>query len=141
MASHKRVPRVKQQKIAIRQYRPSLPFYHYSSFNKKGGRTHPRVARLRNQALDLWAAGASYATISEQLDLSISAIVSYIKWGKRLKDHRVKRPYPDKKIALAALRRQRIKQMAEQGMQASEIARLLDCSTRLVEIRIKEMAE
>lgn len=133
------IARSRKPKIGIRQYRPSLPFYAYSSFNKKGGRTHPRVARSRNRALDLWAEMASYAMIAEMLEISIKAVETYIKRGKRMNDPRTRRPYPSKKIALAAQRRRQIKKMSEQGMAASEIAGILDCSTRLVEIRLKEM--
>lgn len=33
------------------RHRPSMPFHTFSSFNKKGGRTHPKVARTRNKSV------------------------------------------------------------------------------------------
>lgn len=126
-------------KIAIREYRPSKPFHTYSSANKKGGRTHPRVARYRNRVLDMWAEMADYATIAEKLDISITTIVTYIKRAKELGDPRAQRPFKDKKRLKAALRRKRIGEMLAAGMKPSEIAARLECTTRLVEIRLREM--
>lgn len=131
---------MKPVKIDIRQYRPSLPFYQYSSRNKKGGKAHPRVTRMRNRVLDMWAEMHDYSTISEHLDISITTVVTYIKRARDLGDPRAMRPYKSKKLIKAALRRKRIKEMHALGMKPSEIAERLECTTRLVETRLKEMA-
>lgn len=119
----------------------AAPFHSYSSHNQLGGRTHPRVARLRNRALDMWAEMADYATIAECLDISLGTVASYIRRAKRLKDPRAKRPWKDKKIMQGAFRRRAIKQMHAKGLKPQEIARQLGCTRRLVELRIKELGD
>ncbi|AZO23850.1 hypothetical protein EJ070_26320 [Mesorhizobium sp. M1E.F.Ca.ET.045.02.1.1] len=116
------------------------PFYAYSSFNKRGGKTHPRVARTRNRILDLWEEMASYSTIAEELDISISTVVECIARARRLKDPRAERPYRHRKIQIAEKRRREIRRLLEDGYRPREIAKRLKVSTRLVLIRMKESA-
>lgn len=123
-----------------RQRQPALPFYAYSSFNKKGGRVHPKVATTRNRVLNLWADMASYGKIAEELDISISTVVDVIARAKRLNDPRAARTYRHKNILKADLRRKDIKRMSVQGYTAREIAKALGCTKRLVLIRLKEIA-
>ena len=122
------------------RHRPSMPFHTFSSFNKKGGRTHPKVARTRNRVLDMWAEMASYSTIAEELDIAISTVVEYIARAKRLKDPRADRPYRHRKIQIAEKRRRDIKRLLTEGYKPREIAKQLGCTKRLVLIRMKESA-
>lgn len=122
------------------QRRPSMPFHAFSSFNKKGGRTHPKVARTRNRVLDMWAEMASYSTIAEELDIAISTVVEYIARAKRLKDPRANRPYRHRKIQIAERRRRDIKRLLAENYSPREIAKQLGCTKRLVLIRMKESA-
>ena len=115
-----------------------LRFYQYSSFNKRGGKTHPRVARTRNRILDLWEGMASYSTIAEELDISISTVVECIARAKRLKDPRADRPYRHRKIQIAEKRRREIKRLLDDGYRPREIAKRLGVSKRLVLIRMRE---
>ena len=114
------------------------PFYAYSSFNKRGGKTHPRVARTLNRILDLWEGMASYSTIAEELDISISTVVECIARAKRLKDPRADRPYRHRKIQIAEKRRREIKRLLDDGYRPREIAKRLGVSKRLVLIRMRE---
>ncbi|TIX18504.1 MAG: hypothetical protein E5V41_05900 [Mesorhizobium sp.] len=115
-----------------------LPFYRFSSFNTKGGKTHPRVARTRNRILDLWEGMASYSTIAEELDISISTVVECIARAKRLKDPRADRPFRHRKIQMAEKRRREIRRLLDDGYRPREIAKRLGVSKRLVLIRMKE---
>ncbi|WP_434723061.1 helix-turn-helix domain-containing protein [Mesorhizobium sp. RIZ17] len=117
---------------------PRVPFYRFSSFNRKGGKTHPQVVRTRNRILDLWEGMASYSTIAEQLDISISTVVECIARAKRLKDPRADRPFRHRKIQIAEKRRREIKRLLDDGYRPREIAKRLGVSKRLVLIRMKE---
>lgn len=130
---------MKQGKVQIRPFRRIEPYHVYSSHNKRGGRTHPHVARMRNRVLDLWAEMADYDTISELTNASITAIKSYIRRARILGDPRAVRPFRDRKIQRAVLRRKQMREMHAAGMTARQIADRLDCTVRLVEIRLKEM--
>jgi DNA-binding CsgD family transcriptional regulator len=121
-----------------RQHRASLPFYAYSSFNKKGGRVHAKVAATRNRVLNLWAEMASYSTIAEELDISVTTVVETIARAKRLKDPRAMRSHRDRKVLKADIRRKEIARLAKQGFTAREIAKALKCTKRLVQIRLRE---
>lgn len=115
-----------------------IPFYAYSSFNKRGGKTHPRVARTRNRILGMWEEMASYSTIAEELDISISTVVECIARAKRLKDPRADRPFRHRKIQIAEKRRREIRRLLDDGYRPREIAKRLGVSKRLVLIRMKE---
>jgi|GEM_PF-5768231 len=121
-------------------HRASLPFHAYSSFNKKGGRVHPKVARTRNRVLDMWTEMASYSTIAEELDIAVSTVVECIARAKRLKDPRANRPYRHRKIQIAERRRREIKRLLAENYSPREIAKHLGCTKRLVLIRMKEEA-
>lgn len=118
--------------------RASLPFHAFSSFNKRGGRVHPRVARTRNRILDLWEGMASYATIAEELNISISTVVDCIARAKRLKDPRANRPFRHRKIQIAEKRRREIRRLHADGYRPREIAKQLGISKRLVLLRLRE---
>ncbi len=130
---------MKQGKVQIRPFRRIEPYHVYSSRNKRGGQTHPHVARMRNRVLDLWAAMSSYDVISEITGASITSIVSYIRRARILGDPRAVRPIRDRKRQRAINRRWQIRELHEAGLSKYEIAKELDCTVRLVEIRLKEM--
>lgn len=121
-----------------RPHRASMPFWSHSPYNKKGGRLPNSVIKMRNQILDQWAQMASYDAIAETQDIAISTVVDCIARAKRLGDPRVERPFKNKKIQRAEIRRRQIKQLAADGYMASEIAKRLTVSKRLVQIRLKE---
>ncbi|TIQ96700.1 hypothetical protein [Mesorhizobium sp.] len=118
--------------------RPRQPFYAYSPFNKRGGKLPAEVIQTRNRILDMWAEMASYDVIAEKLDISISTVVDCIARARENKDPRTERPFKNKKIQRADRRRRQIKQLAADGYGASEIAKRLTVSKRLVQIRLKE---
>jgi transposase len=121
-----------------RQHRSPQPFWTFSPFNKKDGRLPTVVIKTRNKILDLYAEMASYDVIAERLDISISQVVECVARARDNKDPRVERPFPNKKIQKAETRRRQIKQLAADGYMASEIAKRLTVSKRLVQIRLKE---
>ncbi|TIN20159.1 MAG: hypothetical protein E5Y51_03685 [Mesorhizobium sp.] len=118
--------------------RQRLPFYAYSPFNKRGGKLPAEVIATRNRILDLWAEMASYDVIAERLDIAVSTVVDCIRRAKSNGDPRTSRPFKNRKIQRADLRRRSIKQLAADGYAASEIAKRLTVSKRLVQIRLKE---
>lgn len=118
--------------------RPSLPFYAYSPYNKKDGRLPSIVTKTRNRILDMYAEMASYDVIAEKLDISISTVVDCVARARTNKDPRTERPFKNKKIQKAEARRRQIRQLAADGYMASEIAKRLTVSKRLVQIRLKE---
>ena len=81
---------------------------------------------------------ASYSTIAEELDISISTVVECIARAKRLKDPRADRPYRHRKIQIAEKRRREIKRLLDDGYRPREIAKRLGVSKRLVLIRMRE---
>jgi hypothetical protein len=102
-----------------RQHRASLPFYAYSSFNKKGGRVHAKVAATRNRVLNLWAEMASYSTIAEELDISVTTVVETIARAKRLKDPRAMRSHRDRKVAQGRHQAQGDRSIGKTGLHSS----------------------
>lgn len=118
--------------------RPRRPFYEYSPFNKRGGKLPQDVIKTRNRILDMYAEMASYDVIAEKVDVAISTVVECIARARENSDPRVTRPFKNKKIQRAELRRRQIKQLAADGYMASEIAKRLTVSKRLVQIRLKE---
>ncbi|TIQ86445.1 MAG: hypothetical protein E5X38_15970 [Mesorhizobium sp.] len=118
--------------------RPRRPFYEYSPFNKRGGKLPQEVIKTRNRILDMYAEMASYDVIAEKVDVAISTVVDCIARARENDDPRVTRPFKNKKIQRAELRRRQIRQLAADGYMASEIAKRLTVSKRLVQIRLKE---
>ncbi len=116
-------------------------FYALSSFNRRGGRMHPVVARRLNQVLDLWAIFATQEEIAKALDISADTVKDYIRRARRRGDPRAIRPKGvDGRAFRASIKRKRIKALADAGFGADEIARSLGCNVRLVQIRLKEEA-
>ncbi len=116
-----------------------LPFHAYSSYNKRGGKTHPVVSRRLNQVLDMWAAMMTREDIAEHLDISVDAVKQYLRRGRRRGDPRAKRPIGMNRIAMRAkMRRHQIKLLHEVGYTPKEIATRLECTERLVMLRMKE---
>ncbi|TJU85583.1 MAG: hypothetical protein E5Y10_24495 [Mesorhizobium sp.] len=125
-------------KQALRQYRPALPFYHYSSRNKKDGRPHPVVYHRRDRALTMFWEQRTVEEIAVTLDVSIDTIRSYIRDGRRKGDERAMRRTGQKRIVEAQVRRRQICELSGFGFTAAEIADRLNCHVRLVQIRLKE---
>ncbi|TGT36204.1 helix-turn-helix domain-containing protein [Mesorhizobium sp. M8A.F.Ca.ET.165.01.1.1] len=114
------------------------PFHAFSSFNKKGGKALDIVKRRRNQALDMYQEMATYETIADCLDISVTTVVQYVARAKSKGDVRVKRPFKHRGRQLAVQRRKSIKDMKALGLSAREIAKRLGINVRLVQIRLKE---
>lgn len=120
----------------------SKPFYTYSSYNKRGGRQHPTVTRRMNRVLDLWVAGFPMVFIAEDLDIDLETVRDYLRRAKVRGDPRAHRPRAiDRYRIRGRTRRLQIKMLVKAGYTAREIAKQLECSARLVQIRIKEAAE
>lgn len=116
-----------------------LPFYLYSSYNKPGGKVHPLVARRMNQVLDMWAALMTIEQIAEALGISPSTVTDYIARGHKVGDPRAKRPAGiDRRRLTAHTRRTQMRLLAQAGFPKRQIANRLDCSVRLVEMRLRE---
>ena len=122
----------------IRRYSPSLPFWAYSSYNKRGGKAHPVVIRRRNMILDMWASMHTYDEIAKALDIDINTVTRYIIRAKVQGDPRAERVVESKYALRASLRRRQIAMLAEIGVPVPEIAERLGCTVRLVQKRIKE---
>ena len=115
-----------------------LPFYAFSSFNKKGGKTVDVVARRRNKALDMYQEMSTYEAIAECLDISPTTVVQYVKRARDKGDVRVQRQFKHRGRQLALQRRKAIRDMKALGMSAREISRQLNVNVRLVQLRLKE---
>ncbi len=118
------------------------PFHHFSSFNKRGGRTHPLVARRRNEALDMWAALMSIEQIAEALDIGTTTVTTYIAEGHKRNDPRAKRPKGiDRRRVSAQTKRTQMRLLKTAGFTPRQIADRLECDVRLVQMRLKEMRD
>ncbi|MBZ9693917.1 helix-turn-helix domain-containing protein [Mesorhizobium sp. CO1-1-9] len=121
-----------------RNSRAALPFYAYSSFNKKGGKTVDLVARRRNKALDMYQEMGTYEAIAECLDISPTTVVQYVKRARQKGDVRVQRPFKHRGRQLALQRRKAISDLKAVGLSSREIAKRLNINVRLVQIRLRE---
>lgn len=122
------------------RHRATMPFYMFSSYNKRGGKVHPMVASRRNRALDMFADMMTIADIAAALEVDTDTVKFYIRHARRNGDPRACRGIGNRRYLRAKLRRKQIAMLAETGMKTSEIAQQLDCHVRLVQIRLKEMA-
>lgn len=118
--------------------RASLPFYAFSSFNKKGGKVVDIVTRRRNKALDMYQEMSTYERIAECLDISPTTVVQYVKRARDKGDVRAMRPFKHRGRLLALQRRKAINDMKALGMSARQISKQLGINVRLVQIRLKE---
>ncbi|ADV12954.1 helix-turn-helix domain-containing protein [Mesorhizobium ciceri] len=124
--------------MTSRPHRAALPFYAYSSFNKRGGKVVDIVTRRRNKALDMYQEMSTYETIAECLDISPTTVVQYVKRARDKGDVRAKRAFKHRGRLLALQRRKAINDMKALGMSAREISKQLGINVRLVQIRLKE---
>jgi DNA-binding CsgD family transcriptional regulator len=115
-----------------------LPFYAYSSYNKRGGKQHPVVTRRMNQVLDLYAALITIDTIADRLEIPTETIRSYIRRAKRVGDPRANRHGLNRKRIKARTRRIQVGLLSRAGFTPAEIAKHLECTRRLVQMRLKE---
>lgn len=116
-------------------YRPSTPFYAYSSRNS--GKVHPLVFRRKNQALTMWWERRTIDEIAASLDISPDTVRNYLKAGRRDGDARAA-SREDKRTMMAKVRRAHITELHRQGFSKQEIADRLNVHVRLVQIRLKE---
>lgn len=123
-----------------KQYRPSAPFYAYSSKNKKGGKVHPLVFRRKDQALTLWWERRTIDEIAASLDISPDTVRNYIKDGRAAGDFRACQR-ESKRMTMAKVRKMHIEELHRQGFTNQEIADRLNVHVRLVQMRLKECAE
>lgn len=98
----------------------------------------PVVARRMNQCLDMYAAWSTQADIAEALGVDVLAVRRYIAKAKRRGDPRAVRPMRDRTHLRSAVRKLQISQLFAAGLSTSEIAKRLDCDTRLVQLRLRE---
>lgn len=120
-------------------YRPSrpIPFYAYSSKNKKGCRTHPEVFRRKDKALSMWWEKQTVEEIATSLHISPDTVRNYITEARAAGDFRAA-PRESKRHAMAKVRRMHIEKLASEGMDKKEIADRLNVHVRLVQMRLKE---
>lgn len=117
-----------------------LIFHLYSSRNKKGGLPHPVVFRRKDRALTLWWQHRTKEEIAAELDISVDTVRRYIDQARRLGDPRAMAKRTDRRIMAAAVRRRTILDLSARGMSIAEIASVLRCHVRLVQMRIREAA-
>ncbi len=122
---------------ANRQYRPSLPFYAYSSKNKKGGKMHPVVFRRKNEALTQFWERRTIDEIAASLDISPDTVRNYILAARANGDIRAA-SRESKRLMMARVRRLHIDELSRQGYSNQEIAERLNVHVRLVQLRLKE---
>lgn len=118
-----------------------IPYFAYSSFNRKGGKTHPVVIRRRNRALSMWAEMKTVEEIAETLDIAECTVRAYIRRARRANDELARRPLGwETRIKMRKeLRKANIARMKEAGLDAKEIARRLGVHVRLVQMRLREL--
>ena len=115
-----------------------LLFHLYSSRNKKGGKPHPVVFRRRDRILTLWWQHRTQEEIATELGIDITTVRRHIARAKRLGDPRAMAKRTDHRRMAAAVRRRTIVDLAQRGMSVAEIAAVLRCHVRLVQMRIRE---
>lgn len=123
---------------AVALYRARQPFYELSSRNKKGGRPHPAVGARRETILNMYWEHRTIEEISVELNIAIDTVRGYIKRARGRGDRRAARKTGLKRIMQAEARRKQILELASFGYTAGEIADLVHCHVRLVQMRIKE---
>lgn len=117
-----------------------LPFYVYSSNNKRGNRPHPTVMQRREAALNMYWEHRTIEEISVSLDIAYETVRRYIRHARRTGDERVQRRTGIKRIMQAQARRNQIMKLASHGYTPQEISKLVNAHVRLVQMRIKEAA-
>lgn len=119
----------------------SVPFYRYSSFNKRGGKAHPLVARRMERILDMWASITPTVEIARQLNIAERTVREYLRRARKRGDPRATRPEGvDRQLLYARTKRRHIQLLNNLDFSKPQIAMKLDCSLRLVQIVLKEAA-
>lgn len=113
-------------------------FYVLSSRNKKGNRPHPLIFARRESILDMYWEHRSVEEIAVELDISIDSVRRHIKRARRRGDIRAQRRIGLKRIMKAEARRRQIVELDKHGYSAMEIAGMVHCHVRLVQMRLKE---
>ncbi len=118
-----------------------LPFYAYSSNNKRGNRPHPTVMQRREAALNMYWEHRTIEEISVSLDIAYETVRRYIRHARRTGDERVQRRTGIKRIMQAQARRNQITKLSALGYTPQEISGLVHAHVRLVQMRIKEASD
>ena len=118
-----------------------LPFYAYSSNNKRGNRPHPTVMQRREAALNMYWEHRTIEEISVSLDIAYETVRRYIRHARRMGDERVQRRTGIKRIMQAQARRNQIMKLAGHGYTPLEISKLVNCHVRLIQMRIHQAKE
>lgn len=117
------------------------PFWRYSSRNITGGHKHPRVQSMREKTLNLWATGQKVAVISDTLGIPESTVKHYLRLARANGDVRAKRRhnhYRHRQLKRQD-REEQIATLHEHGLPVPQIAKLCNCTERLVYLRLKEV--
>ena len=115
-----------------------LPFYAFSSRNKRGNRPHPTVLQRREQILNMYWEHRTIEEIAVTLDIANDTVRGYIKRARRRGDKRAARRTGQKRIMQAEARRKQIVELAAYGYTPAEIAMHVNAHVRLVQMRLKE---
>lgn len=119
--------------------KPAIPFWRFSSYNKKGGKAHPIVTRRANQILDLWAAITPMAVIADRLEISETTVKAHLRRARRRGDPRAHRPEClTRPLIDARKKRTQIVVLKDAGYENRQIAAKVRCSLRLVQVVVRE---
>lgn len=117
------------------------PFYRYSSRNIAGQEKHPSVIAKRENVLNLWVAGQKTLEIAEALSISENTVKHYLRLARIKGDVRAKKRtqthYKHRQLRRQE-RDEQITTLKEHGFSIQQIAKMCNCTERLVYLRLSE---
>lgn len=123
---------------AVEAYRARQPFHVFSSRNKKGNKPHPLIFARRESILNMFWEHRTIEEIACELKLAIDTVRDHIKRARKNGDRRAARKTGQKRIMQAEARRKQIIELAKYDYSPQEIAGMVNCHVRLVQMRLKE---
>lgn len=95
------------------------------------------VSLRRHRTLDLYWQHWSREEIAAELNITLDMVAAYIRQGRAASDPRAE-PRLQKRVMAARARRAQIRELAASMTDPREIAKTLNVSVKLVQIRLRE---
>lgn len=117
------------------------PFYRYSSKNIHGQAIHPYVKAKREKVLNLWLAGQKVEAIADAVNIAESTVRHYVRMARVNGDLRARsrrRTHYKHRQTKRQERDEQITILKIQGFTNAQIAKMCNCTERLVYLRLKE---
>lgn len=116
------------------------PFWRYSSRNVSTQVRHPKSHFTKERVLNMWASLHTCEEIAEALSIADRTVRQYLRRARVAKDPRAayRSRLSHRREVQAEKRRRQIKSLYQGGMEIKDIAKVVGCHERLVQMRIKE---